>query len=153
MVRRDGPGLLYVVFTGLLVLGLVPKGPALRLDEAPAPGPCRAADIPLEVVDEGLHCLDAATAAARGLRAGDRLDAGGRRVGRMRPARLRALGVRIDLGRASLDELTALPGVGPKLAARIAAGRPYPSLEALLSVRGIGPRTLSRLRPHLSTGD
>ncbi len=54
---------------------------------------------------------------------------------------------RVSLNRASLAELEALPGVGPELARRIVEHRPYLRVEDLLRVPGIGPKTLSRLRP------
>ena len=56
---------------------------------------------------------------------------------------------RVDLNAASLEALQRLPGVGPVTAARIVAGRPYMTVDDLLRVRGIGPKTLDRLRPHL----
>jgi competence protein ComEA len=56
----------------------------------------------------------------------------------------------IDINRATADELDALPGVGPALAARIVAWRtangPFTAVEDLLGVAGIGERTLERLR-------
>jgi len=55
----------------------------------------------------------------------------------------------LDVNRASVDELRLLPRIGPALAARIVAGRPYRSIGELRRVRGIGPRTLERLRPLL----
>lgn len=57
----------------------------------------------------------------------------------------------IDLNRATLHELEQLPRVGPKIAKRIIAFReaygPFRSVEELLSVRGIGPKTLELMRP------
>ncbi len=59
----------------------------------------------------------------------------------------------LDLNRASIQELTALPGIGPTLAERIARYRmvqgPFRSVEELLNVPGIGPRTLERLRLYV----
>lgn len=42
--------------------------------------------------------------------------------------------------------LETLPGIGPALAARIVAARPFHDVDDLLRVRGIGPATLERLR-------
>jgi len=61
---------------------------------------------------------------------------------------------RIDLDRATARDLERLPGIGPALAARILADRaeqgPFRTPEALLRVRGIGARTLQRIRPYLA---
>ncbi len=69
--------------------------------------------------------------------------------GRMSPAELRALALPVDINAAGVDELESLPGIGSALAARWVAGRPYRSIEELLRVRGIGPKTLAKLRPRL----
>ena len=59
---------------------------------------------------------------------------------------------RIDLNRATASDLERLPGIGPALAARIIADRQshglFHSPDSLVRVRGIGPRTLDRLRPY-----
>ncbi len=59
----------------------------------------------------------------------------------------------LDLNAATAAELDALPGIGPVLAARIVEHRrqhgAFRSVEELLSVQGIGPRLLARLRPAL----
>jgi Helix-hairpin-helix motif len=49
------------------------------------------------------------------------------------------------LNTASRDELIALPGIGPVLADRLVAGRPFDSLEAVQSVKGIGANLVERL--------
>ncbi|MBI3010461.1 MAG: helix-hairpin-helix domain-containing protein, partial [Candidatus Omnitrophica bacterium] len=55
----------------------------------------------------------------------------------------------IDLNAASAAELERLPGLGPRLAARIIAERdvhgPFYRVEDLLRVSGIGPKLLERL--------
>jgi competence protein ComEA len=53
----------------------------------------------------------------------------------------------IDLNSASFEELIRLPGIGPKLAERIMAHRPYQTLKDFDAVPGIGPATLEQLRP------
>jgi len=60
---------------------------------------------------------------------------------------------RLNLNRASVEELVALPGIGEARAQAIVRWRdehgPFRNIEALLEVRGIGQVTLERLRPHL----
>ncbi|MGA1224568.1 MAG: ComEA family DNA-binding protein [Phycisphaerales bacterium] len=60
--------------------------------------------------------------------------------------------VRIDLNRASVDELALLPEVGPSLASEIVADRAtrgaFASVEELTRVRGIGPSVLAALSAH-----
>lgn len=57
----------------------------------------------------------------------------------------------VDLDRAGVAELDALPGIGPALAQRIvddrAAHGAFGSLEALQDVRGIGPALAAKLAP------
>ena len=61
---------------------------------------------------------------------------------------------RLDLNRASADELESLPGVGPKMAARILAERAkrgrFKSAKDLGRVKGIGPKTLAKLLPAVT---
>ena len=59
----------------------------------------------------------------------------------------------VDLNAASPEQLDTLPGIGPALAARIVAYReehgPFTEVEQLNKVKGIGVRTLEKLRPLL----
>lgn len=75
-----------------------------------------------------------------------------RRAGARERTVAAALG-RLDPDRATAAEWERLPGIGPSLAARIVADRDahgdFGSPEGLLRVRGIGPRTVERLRPYL----
>jgi len=62
-----------------------------------------------------------------------------------------AAGGRVSLNTATVEELDALPGVGPSLAAQIIAYReangPFLSVDELEEVPGIGPAKLEQLRP------
>ena len=59
----------------------------------------------------------------------------------------------LDVNRASADQLDALPGVGPSIAQRIIDERnqngPFHYPEDLLSVNGIGEKTLEKLRNQI----
>jgi competence protein ComEA len=62
-------------------------------------------------------------------------------------------GETLDLNSASREELQRLPRIGPALAERIEAGRPYRSVDELARVSGIGPATLEQLRPFVRVGE
>lgn len=64
---------------------------------------------------------------------------------RMPPDALEAFGQPVWINEASAEELRTLPRIGPALASRIIAARPFERLEDLLAVRGIGPSTLEAL--------
>jgi DNA uptake protein ComE-like DNA-binding protein len=56
---------------------------------------------------------------------------------------------RVDLNNAPRDVIEKLPGVGPKLAQEIIAGRPYKTIDELDHVKGIGAKKLEQLRPRV----
>lgn len=62
----------------------------------------------------------------------------------------------VDINRAGRAELMTLPGIGARYADRIVALREqrggFVRTEELLDVRGIGPRTLERIRPFITIG-
>lgn len=63
----------------------------------------------------------------------------------------------VDVNRASEAELQVVPGIGPAMAKRIVEWRTkngrFERLDDLLNVRGIGVKTLEKLRPYLTVGD
>lgn len=60
--------------------------------------------------------------------------------------------VRTNINTASPADLERLPGIGPALAGRIVEHRsrsPFQSPDQITEVRGIGPKTLEKLRPWI----
>lgn len=59
---------------------------------------------------------------------------------------------KLNLNEATASELSQLPRIGVKLSERIIEYREnngeYQNLDALVNVKGIGPKTLDRLRPY-----
>jgi competence protein ComEA len=72
------------------------------------------------------------------------------------PPRTRSTKGRVDVNRASQEELTSLKGVGPSLAKKIVEHRgkngPFRSAEDLLQVKGIGVKKLEGFRDSLTLG-
>ena len=58
----------------------------------------------------------------------------------------------LDLNTATEKELQSIKGIGPVLAARIIAGRPYKSVDDLLKVKGIGQNKLEKIHPYFVVG-
>ena len=60
----------------------------------------------------------------------------------------------IDMNTATIKDFQKLPGVGPSIAQRIVDYRTqngkFNAIEEMTHVSGIGPKTLERLRPHLT---
>src|SRR5262245_60281404 len=62
----------------------------------------------------------------------------------------------VNINTASAAEIEALPGIGPKTAARIVEYRqkngPFKKVEELMNVRGIGEKNFLKLKPQLAVG-
>ena len=52
----------------------------------------------------------------------------------------------VDINTASKEELMTFKGVGPAIADRIIAGRPYQTVDDLLKVSGIGKAKLETIK-------
>jgi competence protein ComEA len=64
----------------------------------------------------------------------------------------------LDINRASVAQLEALPGIGTKrarsiVAARNARGGHFTSWGEVLSIDGIGPETVAQLKSHAVLGN
>ena len=63
---------------------------------------------------------------------------------------------RIDINTATVEEMSTLPGIGEKLAQRIAAYRlvhgSFTSLEELLNIEGIGSGKLKAILDYITIG-
>jgi competence protein ComEA len=64
---------------------------------------------------------------------------------------------KVNINAASVEQLTTLPGVGAKLAARIVEHRqksgPFKSVQELMNVKGVGEKNFEKLQPYLTVGD
>jgi len=82
---------------------------------------------------------------------------GGYRLAVMPGTQLLTLGLPIDLNQASVEDLTAVPGIGPALAKRIVdyrqAHRPFQKIDDLgEKVLGFGPKKVEKIKPFLILG-
>ncbi|MBL8633543.1 MAG: helix-hairpin-helix domain-containing protein [Myxococcales bacterium] len=148
-----------MVLLTLLLLGL--DGLMLwpsRLPQQASPASLALCDCPVEFPSHVVRCLTQEQAQALWVTAGDVVPIGpdgARSVGpprRMSGEQQLALGLRIDPNRATEDELTALPDVGPTLAHAMIQARqqaPFRRESDLRAVRGLGEKRLHKLRPYL----
>jgi len=72
------------------------------------------------------------------------------------PATVASAPPAVNVNTATLDQLTALPGIGEKRAQAILDMRKekggFKSVDELSEVKGIGPANLEKLRPYLRAG-
>lgn len=64
---------------------------------------------------------------------------------------------KVNLNTATVEQLSTVPGVGPKLAARIVEQRQksgsFKSVQDILAVKGIGEKNLVKLQTYFTVGD
>ena len=176
---RRGPvliaGLLLMVLTGLGIWRYVVR-PSEGAHQPPPGRPSCPEVVSLERPERRAELICLANARTRAqqvatelgcrldklplLVAGDRLTVAPGRpdcettVSRMSGSTLLALGLPVDLNRATAEDLEALPGIGPTkaeaiIADRLAHGR-FHTVDALTRVKGIGPATVKGLAGKIS---
>ncbi|WXU00742.1 MAG: Photosystem II 12 kDa extrinsic protein [Catillopecten margaritatus gill symbiont] len=60
---------------------------------------------------------------------------------------------KLDLNTATSQQLESIKGIGPALAHKIINARPYKNIEDLLKVKGIGPKSIIKIRPYFFDSD
>lgn len=64
---------------------------------------------------------------------------------------------KVNLNTATAEQLTTLPGVGPKLAARIVEHRQqqgaFKSIQELMNVKGIGEKNFQKIQVYLAVSE
>jgi len=133
----------------------VNRADAVQLQRLPGVGPARAAAIIRERAAGGAFASPADIERVPGVgramieRWADALAVSGA----LRPTR-EAPTSRVDLNRALPKELEQITGIGPELARRIVEARTrrgrFASVDELLDVPGIGPKTLEIIREQVS---
>jgi competence ComEA-like helix-hairpin-helix protein len=162
--RRLGALALLFVFAsaGFVLTQLKPK-------DRPRPAPL-VVEVRGDVPHPGFHALEGAHTVAAALReagapdratpdavlsAGTRVVVDGDSVLLERMDELLVVGLPLDLNVASASALEAIPGLGAKRARSIvedrAAHGPYETIGDLERVRGLGPKTVERMRPFVTT--
>ncbi|MBX9579739.1 MAG: helix-hairpin-helix domain-containing protein [Gemmataceae bacterium] len=137
---------------------------AIELEQLPGVGPARAGAVvaaraaaPLDGPDDLRRISGFGPATVDKLRPFVRSDPDPPLEGRRKPAPLAAPGGKlrpgdppVNVNAAPEDELQRIPGVGPVMAKAIAAGRPFRTVDDLDRVKGVGPKTLEKLRPFVT---
>ena len=74
--------------------------------------------------------------------------------GRMEAQKLLVFSIPLDLNRASIEDLSLVPGIGDALAAEIIALRekkgPFRSVQELIEVRGMGHKKWKKVYPYVT---
>ena len=63
---------------------------------------------------------------------------------------------KVNINTATVEELQTLPKIGPKIAGAIVEYRekhPFKNVDELVEVKGIGEKTLEKLKPLVTVGE
>ncbi|MDA0350072.1 MAG: helix-hairpin-helix domain-containing protein [Verrucomicrobia bacterium] len=60
---------------------------------------------------------------------------------------------KLNINNATKEELVLLPGIGSVYSQRIIEARPFNSVEDLIKIKGIGPKTLERIKNRVTVID
>ncbi len=142
------PGPLAVYVTGAVMRpGVVMVAPGSRVEEAidAAGGPAQEAD---------LRLINLAAPLADGQQVW--VPVAGQELAPVRSERLLVDPALININTATADELTALPGIGETLAARIVSYReqhgPFTQIDEIMNVSGIGEGKFNDFREMITVG-
>lgn len=169
----------FAVLVAAVVLFAFLGASALKCDRARKPdmAPAVAVEVKGQVAKPGLYILDGpeATVGAAAQKAGCGLEiseplarvklapglsleivrvktGAAIKLGRMDGAALLALGLKLDLNCAPPGDLLLVPHLRPAIAAAIVQRRSqksWASVDDLVEIRGVGPKTVQRLRDYL----
>ena len=72
--------------------------------------------------------------------------------GDLQPGVASTIVAKVDINRASLAELSRLPGITPQVAERIVKNRPYRKLDDLVVRKVLGKKQFAQIKEHIVTG-
>ena len=78
---------------------------------------------------------------------------GGGRLGAVSAQSEPALTKKVDVNRASLDEICRLPGIAKETGQKIVKHRPYRRLDDLVTRRVLSKKQFARVREYVSVGN
>ena len=59
----------------------------------------------------------------------------------------------VNINTSTLKELQVIKGLGPVLSSRIVEGRPFAAVDSLINIKGIGVKTLAKIKQFVTVSD